>query len=397
MKKRFLALLIACCLLLTGCLEGQSLDRYGYVIAIAYDLGEQLDYKITFMLQKPAKGESEQSSGSFVLVTAECNNLFEAIQTLSSSLPFELNFARTSFMVFSHPLLYTRGDVLDTQLDLSFAKLRIRYNIQLFVSLTSAKDALNGLENEFYSSVTKLQSNFVSYADETGWIPITNTSLLDEAISDKTFDAILPLMGVSEDALTRAVGDSVGGRSYAYIGGRMLTDTKMKTGLAGAAILSGGEMVGILDGRHVQLVRMANGEFQNGRVQMMTDDGKPISVSLRQTKKPSRKLELGNPARGKVEVYLRADIELPQSDLGYTNEELEGMIEDELSAAYPPLFAACRELNADVFGFGRLAKGKFSLAADWENFDWKSAYRTMEAAFSVEVDLVQSTVKTTLE
>ena len=397
MRKRILALLTALALASCGCIKPVPLESYGYVIAVAFDSGKQLDYNVTFMVQKPSSGSEGAKEKGFVLLSAEGDSLYEAIQTVASRTPMALNFARTAFMVFSLPLLTAEPDALKKLTDVSFPGLKIRYNVHLIVSLTDAKETLMGLENDFDASPAKLQTNFVSYADETGWIPIANLTLLNEAVGGKTFDLAVPLMGVSGEENLRAVGDAVGGSRYAYIGGRMLVETKMKTGLAGAAILNGDRVAGLIDGGHVQLLLMANGSFRSGRMRIPLPDGGALSVLLKQKKKPKRTLTLTNPASAEVEIYLNADVELPHSNLEYSPEELEKIIADGIAAAYPPLYETCRMLEADVFSFGKIAVTKFPTAAAWEEYDWPRAYKTLSASFTVQVELIHSTEKTVLE
>ena len=50
-----------------------------------------------------------------------------------------------------------------------------------------------------------------------------------------------------------------------------------------------------------------------------------------------------------------------------------------------------------MFAFGRQAVKRFRSVKAWEAFDWKAAYKTMDAEFLFKVELVQDPGKSALE
>lgn len=256
-KPRALALLLCACLAalpLGGCLRSQTLDESEYVLAIGFDAGDAFAYRFSFAVQRINAESSEPRAEGFTLLTAEADTLFAAIETVCASLPHELSFARTTMMVFDAALLEREGSLEDL-LSAAMEQLLIRYNASVFVSLDGAKKALEGLTGDGAEpSLDKLQSHFLDYAAETGFLPRVNLMQLYETLEGRCMDAALPLMGSSEGLRRLGAGDSVGDEEYAYLGGRMLTDTALDTGVAGAALMRGGRMAGVLDGQSVQLL-----------------------------------------------------------------------------------------------------------------------------------------------
>ncbi len=390
-KHRLALALVAALLFCSGCIESHAIDQYGYVVGIGFDRGAALPYNVTLVLQQAGGGENAQEGGSegFRIVSAECRSLFEAIDTLSANVPFQLNFMRTKIIVFSARLAGEPGE-MESLLDFSLDRLHIRRNVNLYVSLSAAREALEGLENEFDLDLTKIQANFVRYANETGLTTVTNASNYFESAQNGLADAMLPLCGVADEKAERWPQDSVDARAYAYIGGGLLVENGMQTGLAGAALFSGGTMAGFLDGQHTQLVRIATGDFARGRMLLVGPAGENLSVSLKQISKPQRRLTLGGgSAYAETQIFLQADIEHPAAAAaGMPADQLEQHIAAQIEAEYAALFRACQSLNSDVFGFGELAVMKFSSVSDWEAYDWRAAYRGMDAAFFVRVELV---------
>lgn len=396
--RRVIALFLALLILSqsAGCLRGESLDRYGYVMGLGVDLGETLPYKLTLMLQKQDVSSDAQKNGGFALVTAECRSLFEAIETISSSLPYQLDFARMALMVLSQDVA-SDPKAMEGIFDISLPRLRIRYNIHLFVSLPSAYETLKGFENELDPNLSKMQMNFVNYSEKTGLAPMTNVSLFREASDSKTYDVLMPLCGVTGELTTRQPQDSVGTSEYEYIAGRLLIESEMKTALAGSAIFSGGKMVGILDGRHTQHVLMATGQFREGRYRMPGPDGRQIELHLQAKGAPKRWITLSGKPHAHTEIKLTADIEQPESGFELPPEQLEEWIGENIQAEFDALFTSCRDLSADVFGFGKLAITQFTSAADWEAYEWMQAYQGMTASFAVRVELIRNPNKSALE
>lgn len=398
MRKKLAAFLLAAALLVScaGCIRAQSLDLFGYVLAVGFDKGETMPYKITLMLQKVDIESEAQKTGGFTLVSAECRSLFEAIETITGNLPYELNFARTMLLVFDRTIAAEPG-ALEELLNLSFSKLYIRYNASVFISLEKAHDVLQGLENDFDPNLTRMQRNFVTYSEETGLIPVANLTLLREGIEQKTQDVAVPLCGMTGDAPLLRETDSVGTRDYAYFGGRLLIESDMKTGLAGAALFRDGTMIGILDGQNTQLLLLATGEFDKGRIRLADKEGREMSVGLTARERPARSLSMGETPRAQVTIYVTADVEMPESQIAGDTGELTEWVRQYLEAQYPPLFDACRSLGTDVFGFGKLAVLKFTDTKQWESFDWKAVYANLEAEFRVEVELTHNPGKSILE
>ena len=83
-----------------GCLKTNTVDESGYVLAIGFDPGETFAYRVSFAVQKISTGSSEPSTDGFMLFSAEAENLFQAIETVSANAPYQLSFVRTAMLIF---------------------------------------------------------------------------------------------------------------------------------------------------------------------------------------------------------------------------------------------------------------------------------------------------------
>jgi len=61
------------------------------------------------------------------------------------------------------------------------------------------------------------------------------------------------------------------------------------------------------------------------------------------------------------------------------------------------VFGICKGLNSDAMGFGQQAAMQFADAAQWEQYDWKQRYPSMQARFSVKLELMDESLSGRME
>ena len=369
-----------------GCLKTNTVDESGYVLAIGFDPGETFAYRVSFAVQKISTGSSEPSTDGFMLFSAEAENLFQAIETVSANAPYQLSFVRTAMLFFDQKLLEDAGR-LSSIMNTAMERLRIRYNANVFVALDGAKKVLEGLNSqESPQSIDKLQEHFLAYARDTGMLPEVTFLMLYQGIRQPTSDAVIPLMGTNEDIRRLGTADSVGETDYAYLGGRTATQTQLQTGVAGLGLMEADRLVGILSGQNTQLLLMATGDFQTGDMQLPLPDGSGMATAaVRMQRAPKTELALSEPPAALVRIHLEADLLHPEILGNTSNEELEAHFAHLLEQRLQAVFLTCRALGSDAFGFGKLAVKKFSSVSEWEAYDWKARFQGLEARFEVSV------------
>lgn len=402
-----------------GCLPTLSLDEYGYVLFVGVDPGSLLPYEVTMMLQRAENNADAQEPTGVLLLSAECNDIFEAVDLLSASVPYQLNMARVTGMVFSQEL--AQNGQMHNFLDMSFGRLRMRHYVNIMVSKCSAQTFLKGMESSLDPAIAKLQINFLTYSRQTGLVPICNLSLWDEAIANKTTDAVVTFCGYDEKAkpldgeqkqspeptktpvttptptpVALPEPDSVNEEMYAYLPDELLRQGGLQSILMGAALFNEEKMVGYLDGHHTQLLMMANGQFEKGRVQLTDPNGEYMSITLLKQQHPQIKLDI-NACKAHVKIMLLADVDVPEAIENVSVEELQVHIETYLEENIQKVFRTCQKLGADSFGMGTAALANFSTNEAWETFDWDSAYQNLQVVFEISVKLGHHPEKSNLE
>ena len=182
-----LALAPLCC----GCLEATSLDEYGYVLTIGVDQGEQKKYNISFLLQKEGDSQEAQTGAGSYIITAEGDNLFDALTVVHVGVPYELNFTRTNFILLSDQI--ASSSRMDEFLSISFNALKLRQSAKLVIVRGTCAEYFEGLASADIPNVAKRQYNLFRTYQQEGMIPMTNFTTYQEAVGSGRFDVAIPV------------------------------------------------------------------------------------------------------------------------------------------------------------------------------------------------------------
>lgn len=378
---RLTALLLALMLLLVsaGCLRAVPTDEYSYVIDLGVEKGEVLPYRFFFMINNPSGGSGESASKENVsVISAEARDLYEAVDTLAGSSPNQLNFARTTLLLFSRELAEA-GAIADI-IDVTYGKLKIRESCRVMIAADDIQAVFEGMVSSADPSMTKIKVHMAKYAEAVGVVPDVTLGQMLEAFASKTHDIALAYCGVNTGV---PIPDMAGGDSYPYLGGSLLTKGLLKTSIGGCAVFRGERMVGVLDGQHTMLLQMARDEFTSGRV-VIPFRGTELTFTLYKNAVPRVAVE-GDTAVVHVglEAALERPIRLPDAD----REELETAIAEYLSGRAEQVFAAVQGVGSDVFGFGCTAVKRYTDMGAWRLCDWDGAYRELSCSFVFTVKL----------
>ena len=151
-------------------------------------------------------------------------------------------------------------------------------------------------------------------------------------------------------------------------------------------------MVGELDGEEASDLLMVTGEYKHSYITFPDPIEKNyfLILDVKKSRNPINKVEIVN---GKpkihVKVILEADYLAIQSGVDYEKLNKTGIFENSaegfLKKGITDFLKKTALLNSDICGFGNIAKRKFLLWQDWENFKWQDKYK--DSTFTVEVDL----------
>lgn len=371
-----------------ACLNPVSVDNCGYVVAIGADLGKSKAYDITLELQRESAGEATENSGGALILSVEADDIFSAIDTLSSGIAYKLNFTRTHIFIFGEELA-RKGRISDF-LEMSFDVLRIRKSALMIVSKAPVRDYIGGLVSNNNANIAKMQDALISNVERTGEISAVNISLFYEAVDEGRFDAVMPIGRYDSEIITdtkqydatkKGENPIKDAKNASRIGG-------MQSLTEGSALFSGAAMVGTLSGYETQFMNIVRGDFKEGSI-FVEYDGKHASVFAIKNKRSIKIVNSGDNYAAKVFIKLNITVERdPAAELGKrfysgAGSALERFFERELKK----VFIKCRDLGSDAMGFGRYVSMLFKSTEALEAFDWKEAYKTFDVDFTVELTL----------
>lgn len=166
-----------------------------------------------------------------------------------------------------------------------------------------------------------------------------------------------------------------------------------KNEFVGMTIFDGDKMIGSFDNYETTYFLMIIGKFTAGIVSLEDKHakGKAIAIDMRNGRDTvvKTRFEDGKPIID-VKVNIEADIHSIQSRYIYETveniEELNKTIKEELLKGFnDTIKKSQKELNSDVFGFGKWIAGNFTTIEDWEKYNWLSHYK--DAKINVELDV----------
>ena len=376
MRRRCLILL--CLLLFGGCMQSKNIDEYAYVLNVGVERGSTMPYLVTMLVSVP--NGSEETKVENRVISAEARSFSEAYETLNAVYPSRLSFSRTSLLAIGEDL--AKNGEQTAFLDFAFGKADLWQNLRIVVSKDPIREVFEGWISDGDPSLRKIKTAAGELMRASGTAADTGYGTYREAVSDKRFDAMLAYAGATEYGLTE---DLVGNEAYPETGGSLLTESILKTSIAGSAVFRGDRMVGILDGRHTMEVLMATGAFKRGEMRFVLPDGQPVTAAFYRVRAPKRR---GRGTQASAELFLEADLLAPET-LSMESDALKSFLEKQLEAELSTVFRALQRVGSDAMGFGSMQAKRFRSAEEWEAYDWDADYRAMTVAFRVNVMISQ--------
>lgn len=378
----FTALLIA--LSFSGCIKYVALDEYGYVMTIGVDEGETYAYRFCFIVQvEGAKGESDAEN---VVLSAEGDNIYDAVTLIEVGVPYLLNFGRTNYILFSRSV--AQSGYIAGFIDESVKNLGVRRSTKLMVILDECIDYCMGVISKDYPNTSKRQYSILREYTSEGITPITNIASFTQNVLAKRADSIVTL-GATDDSIANE--EITGSSQDNAVDPFGTTNGVERTGglrsyYTGCAVFDGGIMTGVLNGRDTEIILMAKGDFSSGRISFDSDAGNMVLL-MKSGGEPKVELTLGERPHVHMEIKLQCSIESGGEDMSYDewSQNVKPMIENYMERELERVFYRCRELNSDAYGLGRYAVVRFTDTDEWESYDWKSKYKLLEAEFNVEL------------
>lgn len=371
-----------------GCISYVAIDEYGYVMTIGVDKGETYEYRFCFIVQVEGASQGESDAENVVL-SAEGDSIYDAVAVIEVAVPYQLNFGRANYMLFSKDVAET--GYIARFIDESFKDLGVRRSTKLMVVLGDSLDYCTGVLSKNYPNTSKRQYSILRDYVSEGLTPITNIAMFTQNMNAKRGDNIVTLGATDDSIPTEEIDGSTDNNTLNPNG---TTAGVERTGglrayYMGCAVFDGGTMKGVLSGLDTEIILIAKGMFKAGRVTLhYGDDGEHMVLLLKYGGKPKVQLSIdGDAPYAKMSVRLQCHIECGGEDMDYDKwtYEVKPMLEEYMKRELERVFSLCREMNSDAYEIGKHAVVKFKNAEEWEQYDWKSKYPMLNMDFDVSL------------
>lgn len=413
----FVVCLISALLVITGCYDSREIDETGYMIAMGIDKGKQPNHlRFTFQFSNPlATGGGEESSGggkgadkgeeqtdgevwdsgnpTVTNITVEAPNYYIAGNLLHDFMSKQPNLSHIKLIVFSTDL--AREGILEHS-QLLMQEREIRPNTNIAVARTSAEAFLKSVNPKLEENTAKYYE-LLTKDDTMVYAPMVELREFVDSMTGQARSPVLPLAGVSAsrnklEAAEETFEDSSQDRTIRnayFAAGEIPRLSDVKSEIIGIAVFRDKKMVGELNGDAAMLYRILCGEVKTAffSVPDLHDAEKDITFQIWMNKKPRYQVNLedGVP-RISVDLDVNANFLGAQISESWDYDRLEQYAQQILLEELQNfLQQTCMEYQADILGFGNVAKRQCLTWRQWENLDWKTCYK--QAKFDLNVQL----------
>ena len=371
--KRFILLVCALGLLLTGC-AGRNVEEELLVIVLAVD--RAADGDVTVAVKVPAggasAGETEKAGhgqGDYMQLEATGHSFADAVSMLNATTPRRLNFSQVRETVI--------GEAAAMQAD--FAQLLTRIDALPRFRCSSAVIVCRGSALEFTENQQPIVGMRLSrYAENTlanyagkGFTPSTDLCAGRRDLGGGFQDPLFILGAVNDFS-----GDQTpqGDNSLSAQAGSLPRKSVEAVEMFGAAATDGTKVTGYLTGYEMALLHLIGGHVEALTVRV---NGVPLHITA--SRPAALQVDVSvSPAVLRVE--LRCASEHPP-DSAADESAVETLLERDILS----LIARLQSLGCDGIGFGGIAARRFLTVQAWEAFQWKRVYAAAQAQVKVTV------------
>jgi spore germination protein KC len=384
-------------ILLTGCFGSVEVDDWAYAYTVGLEKGVSDKMRFTIQIPTLKGGESKnadaQSEGDeYTYISIDAPSAFAGANMINTSLSRKVNFMHAKLFVVSEDLAKEGiGEILNAFLRFG----QIRRITQLVIVRESARDFIRDNKLIVGKSLPKIEEEIMNQKENTGFID--NISIGDFMAQTKllTMQASAPLAMINSFSNQKDKGQRPSGfkSSGDYYAGELPRTGGDKVEYIGTAVFDGDKMVGELNGDETRMMLIASGEFQRAFIPIEDplEKDKVETFDARQQKAPDISISFnGDKPVINLKVFLEGDLIALRSKINYESTELKPVLEKAfehyIKTELDKTIDKCKELNCDVFAFGRKAVSKFSTIQKWESYNWKSHFK--DAKVKTEVKFI---------
>ena len=370
-----------------------SIDELAYVVAIAFDVGENSDLKISFQINMPTSAK-EQSSGSessesssSVINTVECNSFDIGVSLLNSYLSKKVNMTHCKYLIFSEELA-SKG--IGNYIYSLKNNVEIRPTCNILISkcsgnyfLENSKSVIDEVAAKYFSLETSSEKN-TSYTEA-----VTLKDFFCD-LSD-TFGSPYAILGSVNGLESNNVsGTDSSLNDQEYTAKESDENNQKNIENLGLAIFKEDKLIGELSGLETIIHLILSNNFQNATVNIPSpfNDSDYISLYIYSAKSKNSVQILNGTPYIKCNVNLQMKLLTSSQSANYMTTENKKLIEEYANSYFLAhinnyLYKTSKEFQSDICKFGKYAVKHFLTWNSWSEYDWSNKYQ--DAFFKADI------------
>lgn len=386
-----LVVVVLAVLLPAGCWDYQEPDETAWVTAVGVDRGRENLLTVTLQIAVAAQVAGGMGGGpgeSAVVVSMEAPSILSAIELTHAWINRRVDLSHARVVVFGRELAEAAFD----RYLMPLTRYRdFRPSTKVLVANGRAETLLRQGEpvlevsTALYWTLQTGAWNLTEFIPRDGFGPIVVDGKSPGAA------AVPILVGLERE--DEGPPDPTHKPKGTHMAGTIPRRGGTKIDMMGAAVISGGRMVGVLNGDETGIVKMTRGDFRR-TTKTVEDPLHPgqfivVDVVPREPLRVDVRIDDGGIPRAVVRIMLEGDVFSIQSGEHYERPEkvrlVERAVEESFrSDARAALDKAQNEFGADVFAIGFHAKRLFPTWPAWEAFEWDEKFP--DAEISIDFD-----------
>ena len=417
--------------LLSGCFGSEPNDT-AYVSAIGMDKGLSGNYDITIQFAIPAKisgGSSEEggksSEGIVENIQIEAPDIYSAVNIANQLVSKRFSLSHMKLIVFSEEC--AKSGIKNIMETITRSD-ELRRDIITAVSRETANSYLENIKPIIDVNPTKYYQLIFENKSSVGIPKMDGITTINYIVSNQR-DIVMPLTGVTkgsggsggqgqsgESSSSGGQGQSgesggsdkqsQGGQSEekkpgapvegdapvtesgfqyknrSYKAGQVKMIDEPKSEALGMAVFNGDRMIAELSENDANIYNILSGNYNDNYVSFYTPvtPDTPVTVRMSQRRRPTYRVDIKN-KKIKISLYIEGNFySLPYDyKLEDDVDEFEKSCAKELSSQCTRFITNVRNnYNADILGFGEIAKKRFLNIEKYNEYNWKEKFKEYE-------------------
>lgn len=393
MRKIKIIPLIIIVLLLTGCWDKTEIEEVGYVAIIGLDKGENNKVKVTLLITNPQVGTSttiQTNEPASDIITLLSTDIVTARDLASISVARRLTYTHSKAVIVSEE--FAQSDKFFSLVEAAQRDRDTRREINFIVCRESAANFIKNVNPPFDTRQAKYYEFMVSRWKDVGFVPLSNLHRLSQRTVDN-LSLFLAAYATTKQDTPKKEAENEGD----YLAGQVDKEETNPIQMMGSAVFKKGKMIGKLTGDETRMAVLLRPKTITNNILVTFPDplkeGEKISAKLILTKtKINIDIDSDSPIIN-VTVPVKLTITAIPSFVDYVENQknqqiLKDAIKDYLeNKAMRLVKKTQREFGGEPFLWSSIARRKFWLYKDFEEYDWMKKYPKARVTVNFDVKI----------